>query len=172
MVISTNSGLWRYAIGDTVRFVSVAPYRIRITGRTKHFINVFGEELVIENAETALSVACEKTGGLVTNFTAGPIFFGADKQKGGHEWIIEFSKQPEDIEHFTQLLDEELRRLNSDYDAKRYKDMALLAPKIHVAPQDTFYHWMKRKGKLGGQNKVPRLSNSREFLDDLLQSMK
>lgn len=172
MVISTNSGLWRYSIGDTIRFVSISPYRIRITGRTKHFINVFGEELVIENAETALSKACEKTEALVSNFTAGPIFFGSDKQKGGHEWIIEFTKQPKDMSLFTQLLDEELRALNSDYDAKRYKDMALLMPKIHVAPENTFYHWMKKKGKLGGQNKVPRLSNSREFLEELLQNMK
>ncbi|MDF2456874.1 MAG: auxin-regulated protein [Cytophagaceae bacterium] len=172
MVISTNSGLWRYSIGDTVRFVSIAPYRIRITGRTKHFINVFGEELVIENAETALSKACEKTGALVSNFTAGPIFFGADKQKGGHEWIIEFTQQPKDLHEFTQLLDEELRAINSDYDAKRYKDMALLLPKLHVAPEGTFYQWMKRRGKLGGQNKVPRLSNSREFLEDLLKNIK
>ncbi|MDB5271768.1 MAG: hypothetical protein JWO58_135 [Chitinophagaceae bacterium] len=169
MVISTNSGLWRYSIGDTVRFVSVAPYRIRITGRTKHFINVFGEELVIENAETALSKACLETDSLISNFTAGPIFFGTDKQKGGHEWIIEFTKQPKDLELFAKVLDEQLRALNSDYDAKRYKDMALLLPKVHAAPEDTFYQWMKKRGKLGGQNKVPRLSNTREFLDDLLK---
>jgi hypothetical protein len=172
MVISTNSGLWRYSIGDTVRFVSTSPYRIRITGRTKHFINVFGEELVIENAETALSKACKKTDALVSNFTAGPVFFGTEKQKGGHEWIIEFTKQPNDLALFTQFLDEELRSINSDYDAKRYKDMALLAPKVHAAPENTFYQWMKKKGKLGGQNKVPRLSNSRDFLEELLESMK
>jgi hypothetical protein len=171
MIISTNSGLWRYAIGDTVRFVCTSPYRIRITGRTKHFINVFGEELVIENAETALSKACEKTDALLSNFTAGPVFFGADKQKGGHEWIIEFVKQPKDMGLFTQLLDEELRAINSDYDAKRYKDMALLAPIVHIAPEGMFYKWMKKKGKLGGQNKIPRLSNSREFIEELLQNM-
>ncbi len=171
MVITTNSGLWRYAIGDTVRFVSTSPYRIRITGRTKHFINVFGEELVIENAETALATACKRTQALVSNFTAGPIYFGSELQKGGHEWIIEFAQAPTDVHEFTAILDEQLRLLNSDYDAKRYKDMALLLPKIHLAPEGTFYHWMKKRGKLGGQHKVPRLANTREYLDDLLKEM-
>jgi hypothetical protein len=171
MVITTNSGLWRYAIGDTVRFVSTSPYRIKITGRTKHYINVFGEELVIENAETALAKASLRTGALVNNFTAGPIYFGTDKQKGGHEWIIEFTQVPSDMQEFTSILDEQLRLLNSDYDAKRYKDMALLMPKIHCAPEGTFYKWMKKRGKLGGQHKVPRLANTREYLDDLLKDM-
>ena len=171
MVITTNSGLWRYALGDTVRFVSTSPYRIRITGRTKHYINVFGEELVIENAETAIATASLKTGGLVSNFTAGPIYFGSDKQKGGHEWIIEFAQVPSNINDFTRILDEQLRLLNSDYDAKRYKDMALLMPKVHCAPEGTFYKWMKKRGKLGGQHKVPRLSNNREYLDDLLKDL-
>ncbi len=171
MVITTNSGLWRYAIGDTVRFVSIAPYRIRITGRTKHFINVFGEELVIENAESALAIACAKTNALVSNFTAGPIYFGSEKQKGGHEWIVEFSQAPTDLEEFTKVLDEQLRLINSDYDAKRYKDMALLMLKMHSVPEGTFYNWMKKRGKLGGQHKVPRLANNREYLDDLLKDI-
>ncbi|MBL6446071.1 GH3 auxin-responsive promoter family protein [Fulvivirga sp. 29W222] len=171
MLISTNSGLWRYNIGDTIKFTSTSPYRIKISGRTKHFINAFGEELIIENAESAITDACSKTGAIIDNFTAAPIYFD-EGNKGGHEWIIEFKKQPDNLERFTQFLDEKLREINSDYDAKRYKDMALLPPVVHSAKEGTFYAWMKKRGKLGGQNKVPRLSNNREHLDDILKMMK
>lgn len=167
MIISTNAGLWRYAIGDTVRFVSIAPYRIRISGRTKHFINVFGEELVIENAEQALATVCCELNACVTNFTAGPIFLGLENQKGGHEWMIEFSSLPQNTAIFAARLDEELRKINSDYDAKRYKDIALSPLIINAVPEGTFYEWLKSKGKLGGQNKVPRLSNQRDYINDL-----
>lgn len=167
VVITTNAGLWRYKIGDTVTFTSVNPYRIKISGRTKHFINAFGEELMIENAEVAIAEACKKTDAEIDNFTAAPMYLG-DGHKGGHEWIIEFSKEPNDVSRFTQLLDEKLREVNSDYDAKRYKDIALQPPEIHLVPPKTFYRWMKSRGKLGGQHKVPRLSNNRNYIDDLL----
>jgi len=167
MVITTNAGLWRYNIGDTVKFTSISPYRIKISGRTKHFINAFGEEVIVENAETAITRACEQTGAVIDNFTAAPIYL--DKgSRGGHEWIIEFVKQPRDIGEFSYVLDDTLRKINSDYDAKRNKDIALVAPTIHTVSEGTFYNWMKRRGKLGAQNKVPRLSNSREFVDDIL----
>ncbi len=168
IIISTNAGLWRYKIGDTVRFTSLDPYRIRITGRTKHFINAFGEELIIENAEEALADACEKTGAELENFTAGPSYLDSGS-KGFHEWVIEFNHAPDDLERFTQVLDEKLREINSDYAAKRHKGMALTTPKIHQVEKGTFYKWMKKRGKLGGQNKVPRLSNHRDYLDDLLE---
>lgn len=171
MVISTNAGLWRYMIGDTVKFTSTDPYRIKISGRTKHFINAFGEEVIVENAETAISRACQATGAVIDNFTAGPVYLEIT-DKGGHEWIIEFVHPPDDMSRFTVLLDEKLREINSDYDAKRYQDMALQAPIVHQAPRGTFYNWMKNRGKLGGQNKVPRLSNNREYIDDILQMMR
>lgn len=167
MVITTNAGLWRYNIGDTVKFTSIAPHRIRISGRTKHYINAFGEEVIIENAETAITCACEQTGAVIDNFTAAPIYLEKSKQ-GGHEWIIEFKTAPRDMGEFTHVLDDTLRKINSDYDAKRSMDLALVAPTIHSVAEGTFYNWMKKRGKLGGQNKVPRLSNSREFVDDIL----
>jgi len=167
MVITTNAGLWRYNIGDTVKFTSLSPYRIRISGRTKHFINAFGEEVIIENADTAVAHACEMTGAVIDNYTAAPIYLEKSK-RGGHEWIIEFKKQPESLEKFTQTLDSTLRKINSDYDAKRAHNIALVAPTIHSVAEGTFYNWMKKRGKLGGQNKVPRLSNSREYVDDIL----
>lgn len=170
MVISTNAGLWRYKIGDTVRFTSLNPFRIKIAGRTKHFINAFGEELMIENAEVALAHACEMCNAEVENFTAAPRYIDAGS-KGGHEWVIEFKTQPGDIEKFGLQLDKKLREINSDYDAKRQKDLALQAPVIHVARKGLFYEWMKKRGKLGGQNKVPRLANDREYLDDLIELM-
>jgi hypothetical protein len=170
MVITTNAGLWRYNIGDTVKFTSTSPYRIKISGRTKHFINAFGEEVIIENAEAAVTRACEVTGGVITNFTAAPIYLEQNK-RGGHEWIIEFHTSPGSLEEFGGVLDDTLRKINSDYDAKRSHDLALIAPKIHSVPEGTFYQWMKRRGKLGGQNKVPRLSNSREFVDEILSSL-
>lgn len=170
MVITTNAGLWRYNIGDTIKFTSISPHRIKISGRTKHFINAFGEEVIIENAEAAVTRACEATGGVITNFTAAPIYLEQNK-RGGHEWIIEFHTAPHSLEEFGVVLDESLRNINSDYDAKRAHDLALVAPKVHSVPEGTFYQWMKKRGKLGGQNKVPRLSNSREFVDDILASL-
>jgi len=168
MVISTNSGLWRYIIGDTVRFTSIRPYRIKITGRTKHYINVFGEEVMIENTDKAIEKASLATGALVKEYTVAPIFMQTD-QKGAHEWLIEFEKDPDDFEKFKELLDKNLQNLNSDYEAKRYKNMTLEPPKIHKARPGLFYDWLKQKGKLGGQNKVPRLSNQREFMEELLR---
>lgn len=170
MVISTNAGLWRYLIGDTVKFTSLDPYRIRITGRTKHFINAFGEELIIENAEQAIKKACEKTHAVIGDYTAGPHYLATGK-KGGHEWIIEFTEMPNDKDFFTAILDETLKELNSDYEAKRYKDICLEAPLVHFANPGTFYNWMKQCGKLGGQNKVPRLSNNRKYLEQILDTM-
>lgn len=167
VVITTNAGLWRYKIGDTITFTSLEPYRIKISGRTKHFINAFGEELIIENAEAAIAEACSKTEAIIENFTAGPMYLG-DGNKGGHEWIIEFLQLPNDLDRFTKLLDEKLREVNSDYDAKRYRDIALQEPIVHVVAEKTFYRWMKSRDKLGGQHKVPRLSNNREYLDQLL----
>jgi hypothetical protein len=170
MVISTNSGLWRYNIGDTIKFTSKFPYRIKISGRTKHFMNAFGEEIIVENAETAITKACEITGAVIDNFTAAPVYLKEGK-KGRHEWIIEFKIPPTDPEEFTRILDETLRAINSDYDAKRAHNLALDEPKVHSAGEGTFYNWMKKRGKLGGQNKVPRLANSREYVDEILKMM-
>ncbi|MGY0406735.1 MAG: GH3 auxin-responsive promoter family protein [Polaribacter sp.] len=168
IIITTNGGLWRYLIGDTVKFTSLDPYRIKITGRTKHYINVFGEELIIENAEEALKLACEKTDVSIKEYTVGPIFMDG-KEKGGHEWIIEFKTAPKNITFFTETLDNALKEINSDYEAKRYHNITLTLPKVHIAKENLFYNWLKRKNKLGGQHKVPRLSNSRDFLDELLK---
>lgn len=170
LVISTNAGLWRYMIGDTVKFTSLDPFRIRISGRTKHFINAFGEELIIENAEQAIKKACEETQAIIGDYTAGPRYIDSDK-KGGHEWIIEFNELPSDKTLFMETLDNTLREANSDYEAKRYKDIALEAPVIHFANPGTFYKWMKKRGKLGGQHKVPRLANNREFIEEVLELM-
>lgn len=167
IVISTNSGLWRYLIGDTVKFTSLKPYRIKITGRTKHFINVFGEELVVENAEDALQIACETTNAEITDYTVAPIFMEGTNS-GGHEWVIEFKVPPQNMDEFTLLLDDALKSLNSDYEAKRYLNMTLALPVIHQAPKGLFYNWLKQKNKLGGQHKVPRLSNKRCFVEELL----
>jgi len=170
MVITTNGGLWRYRIGDTIKFTSTYPFRIQVSGRTKHFINAFGEEVMIDNAELAMTRACEAFNCALVDFTVAPQYMSAGKQ-GRHEWIVEFSHPPESLESFAEKLDQELRKINGDYDAKRYKDIALLPLKIHKAPKQLFYHWLKNKGKLGGQNKVPRLSNSREYMDPLLEMM-
>ena len=167
LVISTNAGLWRYKIGDTIKFTSIDPFRIKVSGRTKHFINAFGEEVVIENADMAITEACAIASATIADYTAGPVYMG-DGSKGCHEWIIECSKKPENEALFIETLDNSLRKVNSDYDAKRYKNMALLLPKVHFVENGTFYQWMSKRGKLGGQNKVPRLSNSREYLDDIL----
>lgn len=170
LIISTNAGLWRYMIGDTIKFTSLSPHRLRITGRTKHFINAFGEELIIDNAEKGLSRACQETNAIIRDYTACPIYFKGN-DAGGHEWIIEFDQRPDDIEKFTDLLDNTLREINSDYDAKRYKDMALRRPLIHVAEDGVFYDWMKNRGKLGGQHKVPRLANDRTYVDEILKML-
>ena len=168
MVITTNAGLWRYKIGDTIRFTSLSPYRIQITGRTKVHINVFGEELMIENAEVAMSKTAKQLGLEIIDYTAGPIYMSSNN-KGGHQWIIEFKNNPKKIDEFSLTLDKNLKDVNSDYEAKRYKDMTLTIPKITVAKKNLFYNWMASKNKLGGQNKVPRLSNSRELLEELIQ---
>lgn len=170
IIISTNAGLWRYVIGDTVQFTSLSPFRIKITGRTKHFINAFGEEVIIDNAEQAISKACKETGAAFKDYTACPIYFKG-KEAGGHEWIIEFDQQPDDFEKFVDVLDQTLRDVNSDYDAKRFNNMALCRPKVHNAPANTFYNWLKSKGKLGGQHKVPRLANERKYVEEILPMM-
>ena len=168
IIITTNAGLWRYKIGDTVRFTSLNPYRIKITGRTKHHINVFGEELIIENAEAAFKKVCKRTKAEIVDFTAAPIFM-KDKEKGAHEWLIEFRTPPKDINYFSELFDNALKSLNSDYEAKRYNNITLNKPKINVARQHLFYDWLKQNNKLGGQHKIPRLSNSRNYIEELLE---
>ena len=167
LVITTNGGLWRYLIGDTVCFTSLNPFRIKISGRTKHYINAFGEELMIDNVECALHKACEKTGAQITEYTGAPIFMSGNGS-GAHEWIFEFSKEPSSLEDFTDIFDEHLKSINSDYEAKRYLNMTLKRPVVNVAKPNLFYHWMESRGKLGGQNKVPRLCNDREYIDPLL----
>lgn len=167
LVISTNAGLWRYLIGDTVRFTSKAPYRIQVSGRTRHYINAFGEELIIENADEAIKRASVATGARVNDYSACPVYM-TDAQTGAHEWMIEFDKAPQKLEHFTKHLDTALKEVNSDYAAKRSFDLNLREPIVHQAPCGTFYEWMKSRGKIGGQNKVPRLSNERIYMDDLL----
>lgn len=168
LVITTNGGLWRYLIGDTIKFTSTRPYRFRISGRTKHFINAFGEEVIVENAETAITHACLQTGATIANFTAAPIYFEGSQSKGAHEWVIEFNQPPADLNDFAQKLDDHLREINSDYDAKRHKDLALQRLQLHAAPVGIFEAWLAKKGKLGGQHKVPRLSNSRELIEEIL----
>lgn len=167
VVISTNSGLFRYLIGDTVRFTSLNPYRIKITGRTKHHINVFGEELMIENTDRAIAEACKATHTEVLDYTVAPIFM-VEKEKGAHEWIIEFKENPKDMEFFHTVLDNTLKELNSDYEAKRTNNMTLNPPVLNVAREKLFYDWLKQNNKLGGQNKIPRLSNDRTYLEELL----
>ncbi len=166
IVISTNGGLWRYMMGDTVIFTELNPFRFRISGRTKHFINVFGEEVIIDNAEKALESACRKTGALITEYTAGPVFMSADS-KGSHEWLIEFEREPSNLLQFTETLDDVLKSVNSDYEAKRHKDLNLVMPVVRPLPKDTFNKWLISKNKFGGQNKVPRLSNSRDYIEEL-----
>jgi hypothetical protein len=170
LVISTNAGLWRYIIGDTIQFTSKYPFKLKITGRTKHFINAFGEEVIIDNAEKALQKACIETGAIVNEYTAGPVFMG-DNQKGAHQWIIEFENEPANKEQFAKILDETLQSLNSDYEAKRYKDITLEMIHLVAAPKGTFYNWMKKRGKVGGQNKIPRLANDRKYLDEILEML-
>jgi len=168
LVISTNGGLWRYLVGDTIQFTSLVPYRIKVSGRTKSFINAFGEEVIVENSDTAVAKACEATGAVVNDYTAAPVYF-SDHGNGGHEWLMEFEVAPDDINRFTNILDSTLKAINSDYEAKRYKDIALHMPLIHVLPQGTFCEFLKSKGKLGGQHKVPRLNNDRNYLEEILK---
>lgn len=166
MVISTNGGLWRYILGDTIQFTSLFPFRFKITGRTKSFLNTFGEEVVVENAESAIAFACEKTHAQIRDFTVAPIYMESN-ERGAHEWLIEFVNEPTDFSRFCQLLDENLREANSDYDAKRYKNMILDKPKIHQIPKGSFDLWLKSKDKLGGQNKIPRLLNERTIINEI-----
>ncbi len=167
LIISTNGGLWRYMIGDTIKFTSLTPYKIQITGRTKSFINAFGEEVIEDNAANALLAACQQTNAEIKEYTAGPIYISGNKQ-GGHEWLIEFEKEPDSLARFTTILDEKLMEVNSDYEAKRHKGLALKEPMVHNLPKGTFYKWLKKKGKLGGQNKVPKLSNNRKYIEEIL----
>ena len=171
LVISTNGGLWRYIIGDTIKFTCLSPYRIKITGRTKHYINAFGEEVIVDNAENALQTACEKTDSLVRDYTVAPVYI-TENSKGAHEWLIEFERPPVSLEFFSEVLDNALKSLNSDYEAKRYNDMALRKPIITLLPHNTFFNWLKAKGKLGGQHKVPRLSNDRKIAEEILSLQK
>lgn len=168
IVISTSAGLWRYKIGDTVKFTSKNPYKIKITGRTKHFINAFGEEVIIDNADKALQKASQITGADVAEYTAAPVFM-KDGESGRHQWLIEFINEPEKLEYFVEILDNTLKANNSDYEAKRYKDIALLRPEVIVVKKGTFYKWLKANNKLGGQHKIPRLSNNRKIVEEILE---
>ena len=168
MLITTSCGLWRYEIGDTVMFTSTNPYKFIITGRTKHFINAFGEELIVDNAEQGLAYACQQTGAEVLEYTAAPVYMD-NQARCRHQWLIEFSKAPADLSQFASLLDRRLQEINSDYEAKRYKNITLQHLEIVEARQGLFNEWMKLRGKLGGQNKVPRLSNNRDIIDQLLK---
>jgi hypothetical protein len=168
IVITTNSGLWRYIIGDTVYFTSLFPHKIKISGRTKHFINAFGEELMIDNADKALNIACNATGANIFEYTAAPVYMDSSA-RGKHQWLIEFEKQPDNFMNFVRELDSALKSINSDYEAKRYKDFALEMPIVKSLKKGTFYNWFQKKGKLGGQNKMPRLSNSRTYVEELLE---
>lgn len=169
LVISTNGGLWRYIIGDTIKFTSKLPFRFQITGRTTHYINAFGEELILHNAEQAMAAACSKTNAILREYTVAPLYMNGDN-KGRHEWLIEFEREPNDKKRFITVLDETLRSINSDYDAKRQQDMALSIPAIHVAKHGTFDLWLQQQGKLGGQHKIPRLQNNRDLMEQLLRT--
>ena len=165
-VITTNGGLWRYLLGDTIQFTSLNPFRIKVSGRIKHFINAFGEEVIIDNSDQAISIACKKTGAAVSDYTAAPIYF-SEEGNGAHEWLIEFEQEPEDIQTFAKEMDAALQSINSDYEAKRHKDIALRMPEVTRIPRGSFSSWLASKGKLGGQHKVPRLSNGRSILEEI-----
>ncbi len=167
LVINSNCGLWRYQIGDTIQFTSLEPFRIKVTGRLKHFINAFGEEVIVDNSDHAISEACKQTGAVVSDYTAAPVYMTGESN-GAHEWIIEFEHLPCPLNVFVEAMDKALQKVNSDYEAKRHKDIALRMPIVHVMPKDGFKHWLKDKGKLGGQHKVPRLSNERNYLEQIL----
>jgi hypothetical protein len=167
LVISTSGGLWRYLLGDTIQFTSLKPFRIIVTGRLKHYMNAFGEEVIVDNSDKALALACEKTGAVVNDYTAAPVYF-SDSSNGAHEWLIEFEKEPANLEIFTTELDTALKNVNSDYEAKRHKSIALRMPVIHSLKKGIFTEWLRSKGKLGGQHKVPRLSNERNLVEEIL----
>jgi hypothetical protein len=167
-IISTNGGLWRYLLGDTIQFTSLAPFRIKVSGRLKHYMNAFGEEVIVDNADQAIAIAAEKTNAVVNDYTAAPVYF-SDSSNGAHEWLIEFDKAPASLEVFIHELDTALKNINSDYEAKRHKSIALRLPIVHAMPKGTFEDWLRRKGKLGGQHKVPRLSNERKFVEEILE---
>jgi len=166
LVISTTGGLWRYLIGDTIQFTSLKPYRIKVSGRLKHYINAFGEEVIIDNTDQAIATACKKTDAVVKDYTAAPVYF-SENTNGAHEWLIEFEKDPHDLQQFAYELDTALKNINSDYEAKRYKDIALRLPIVKKVASNTFVNWLSSKGKLGGQHKVPRLSNERKFVEEI-----
>jgi hypothetical protein len=166
LVINTNGGLWRYLLGDTIQFTSRDPYRIKVSGRLKHFINAFGEEVIVDNADKAIAIACQKTGAIVNDYTAAPVYFG-DTGNGAHEWLVEFEKEPADMAVFTAELDKALQSINSDYEAKRHKNIALGMPVLRSLEKGVFTAWLKSKGKLGGQHKVPRLSNDRRHIEEI-----
>jgi hypothetical protein len=168
LIISTNGGLWRYLLGDTIQFTSLHPFRIKVSGRLKHYINAFGEELIVDNTDKAIAIASEKTAAVVNDYTAAPVYF-SENDNGAHEWLIEFERAPADINAFTIELDNALKQVNSDYEAKRYKDIALRMPVLQVLKKGTFEAWLKSKGKLGGQHKVPRLSNERTYVEEIVQ---
>lgn len=170
LVISTNGGLWRYLIGDTIQFTSLYPFRIKVTGRLRHYINAFGEELIVDNTDRAIAMASEKTATVVNDYTAAPVYF-SDTSNGAHEWLVEFEQPPSSMEAFTDELDAALKTLNSDYEAKRHKNIALRPPIVRSLPKGTFNEWLRRRGKLGGQHKVPRLSNERKFVEEILASI-
>ncbi len=167
LVISTTGGLWRYLIGDTVQFTSLNPYKIKITGRLKHYMNAFGEEVIVDNSDKAIALAAEKTNAVVNDYTAAPVYF-TESSNGAHEWLVEFEKEPDDFNAFVDTLDAELKNINSDYEAKRHKSIALRLPIVHRLKKGTFTNWLRSKGKLGGQHKIPRLSNEREMLEEIL----
>jgi hypothetical protein len=167
LVITTAGGLWRYLVGDTIQFTSLDPFRIKVSGRLKHYINAFGEEVIVDNSDKAVALASEKTNTIVNDYTAAPVYF-SEGNNGAHEWLIEFEKEPEDLNQFIYQLDAALKSINSDYEAKRHKDIALRIPVVKAVPKNTFSNWLNSKGKLGGQHKVPRLSNDRKFLDEIL----
>ena len=173
MVISTTAGLWRYRLGDTIKFTSLYPFRFKITGRTKHFMNAFGEEIIVDNADKALAIACEKTGAQIAEYTAAPVYMPFDSAQGdscgAHEWLVEFDVPPSSIEYFTEVLDNALKSINSDYEAKRYQNLALKQPVVKLLPKGIFYKWLESKNKLGGQHKVPRLSNERKYVEEILK---
>jgi hypothetical protein len=166
LVVSTTGGLWRYVIGDTIMFTSLNPYKIIITGRIKHYINVFGEELMVDNADKAITIACQQTGAVVSDYTAAPIYF-SENSNGAHEWLIEFEIEPTNLQNFTEILDAALQQTNTDYEAKRHKSIALRMPTVHAVPTGTFVKWLKAKGKFGGQHKIPRLSNERKIVEEI-----
>ena len=168
ILISSNNGLWRYQPGDTIEFTRKYPHCFQITGRTKQFINAFGEEVMIGDTDKALAETCRRTDAVVSEYTAAPVYFSAGRKKGGHEWVIEFEKEPADLEQFNQLLDETLQKINSDYEAKRFKGLALQRLLLRAVPKGTFHRWMRARGKFGNQNKVPRLANHRKFVEDVL----